>query len=271
MQAAIDSNKIAGIAARIKLCTLTTGAWRATRLHKKETEKVNHDHGTKDAAKVHVRLTDSPALHSLNKLHAAAYDAHRKITLPSAQDGFRLIPAGRELEHSALMQDFAIEHASLKASFLKEYEAEKATAPVRLNGLFDARHWPAVSLIADKFTFSTRYLACPADGTWAEWIAESARAAEDELRERLTEALDRVVANCGKDKGKIYDTMFTGLAELIGLVPDFNLTDDPEIYAAAIAAKELAALDADTIRESKTTRKQAAQKASQILAAMGAQ
>lgn len=264
----MNSKQVGEIAARVKLCALSTGAWRATRLHRGETAKVNTDHGTTNAAKVHVHLCNSAALSELGKLHAAAYDEHKKLTLPSIMDGFRLLPAGRELEHSQAMQKNATKHNTLKAQFVAEYDAEKLTAPARLNGLFDPAHWPAVETVAAKFSFATRYLPCPTDGAWGDWIAESARAAEDELRDRLTDALQRVAERCGSD-GKLYESVFSNLAEVIALVPDLNITNAPELTAAANVAKELAGLSADTIKDSKTARKNAAQKAADILAAMG--
>jgi len=266
----MNTVQIEGIAARVKLCALNTGAWRATRLHRNETQIVNAAHHTTDAAKVHVKLTNSPALHALNKLHAAAYDAHKTLTLPTIQDGFRIIPAGREFEHSRKMQEFASRHNELRDQFIVEYDADKATAPARLNGLFDPSHWPDVSTVAERFTFATRYLPCPSAGAWGDWLAESATAAEDELRERLTEALSRVASRCASD-GKLYDTVFSNLAEVIALVPDLNITQSPKLAEAAKLAQELAGLSADTIRENKTARKTAADRASQILAAMGAQ
>lgn len=262
---------ITKIASRIKLAAMNTGAWRATRLHKKETAKVNDDHHTGDAAKVHVRLTNSETLRAINCLTAEAYDAHRKLTLPAAQDGFRLLPVGREFEHSAKMAEYGAKHRALVAQFLGEYDAEKASAPVRLNGLYDAKQWPDRSIIAEKFLFSSRYLACPTDGSWADWITESARAAEDELRERLTDCLQRIAENCAKEKPKIYDTLFSNLGELLTLVPDFNFADNVTVYAASIEAKQLAALDAETIRENKAARRDAAKRANSILSALGAQ
>lgn len=262
---------ITKIASRIKLAALNTGAWRATRLHKKETEKVNADHHTTDAAKVHVRLTDSEALRAINCLTAEAYDAHRKLTLPAAQDGFRLLPVGREFEHAAKMQEYGAKHRALVAQFLGEYDSEKASAPVRLNGLYDARQWPDRAVIAEKFLFTSRYMACPTDGSWADWITESARAAEDELRERLTDCLQRIAENCAKEKPKIYDTMFSNLAELLPLVPDFNFGESLAVAKAAQEAAQLATLSADTIRESKSARREAAQRANSILSALGAQ
>lgn len=262
---------ITKLAARIKLTALNTGAWRATRLNRKETEKVNADHGTGDAAKVHVRLTNSETLHKINCLTAEAYGVHTKLTLPAAQDGFRLLPVGREFEHSGKMADFKARHAALVQQFLAEYDNEKATAPARLNGLYDARQWPDRSVIAGRFLFATRYLACPTDGSWCEWISESARAAEDELRERLTECLQRIVENCAKEKPKIYDSLIGNLAELLPLVPDFNFGESAAIAKAATDAAELAKLTADQIRDSKTARRDARERAASILSTLGAQ
>ena len=267
----MDSAQINNLAARMKLTALTTGAWRATRLHRKETGIVNAAHHTTDAAKVHVKLTNSPALTALNKLHAEAYDAHRTLTLPSIQDGLRLLPAGRELQHSQKMHEFATQHEKLKAQFIAEYADEKASAPIRLNGLYDPAHWPSEYTVAAKFSFRTRYLACPAMGEWGEWIRESADAAEAELLERLTECLQRVADRCGEPEGKLYQTVFGNLAEVVALVPDLNFNANPKIATAAKAAQELAALNAETIRDAKAARREAADKAAGILAALGKQ
>lgn len=264
----MTTKRIADIAARVKLCTLETGAWRATRLNKDESQKVNRAHALVDTAKVHVRLTNSPTLHAINKLHAAAYDAHQTLTLPCIQKGLRLLPAGKEFAHAAKMKEFAAEHARLKASFLVEYDDEKRTAPVRLNGLYDASQWPSVGTIAGRFTFITRYLECPHSGAWGDWLTESARAAEDELRERLTECLHHLATTC-KGDGKLYQSVFTNLREICELVPDLNFTDVPEFAAVAAAAQALGRLDADVLREDKAARRTASEKAASILTLFG--
>lgn len=271
----MTASRIHSLAARMKLCALNTGAWRATKLHRDESAKVNAAHHQTDTAKVHVKLTNSTALHELNKLHAEAYSQHKRLTLPTVQDGLRLLPVGREFEHSQVMQDFGAKHEALKVQFLAEYSDEARTAPVRLNGLYDARHWPHVSVISGKFSFRTKYLSCPTEGSWADWITESAQAAEEELRERLTEALshlrDRCAAIDGKKAGKLYGTVFSNLADVCALVPDLNFTADPQLEFAAQSAIELGKLDADTLRENHSARRDAASKAASILAAMGAQ
>lgn len=258
----------AAVAARTKLAVLNTGAWRATRLHRGETRAQNRLHGTGDKAKVTVRITDHPALHELNKLHAAAYAAHKRITLPTVQDGMRLVPAGRELEHSSVMQKFADEHNRLVAEFLADYDAEREAAPAKLNGLYDPSMWPTRAEVARKFSFGTRYLATPSEGEWGDWLVESASAAEAELRERLTEALERVRDRCKSD-GRLYATVFDSIRELAELVPDLDFSADQKYAPVVKAMKPLTELHADLLRDDETGREKAAKRAASILSVLG--
>lgn len=256
---------VTSIAARTKLCMLQTGSWRATRLHRDETAAENARHNT-SAAKVMVRVSDHPALSKLGKLHSAAYSEHKSLTLPTVQDGMRLLPAGRELEHADRMTKHADQHNQLVREFLADYDTEREDAPVRLNGLYDASMWPSHDTVADKFTFRTRYLATPTEGAWADWLGESARAAEDDVRERLTEALRRVRDRCRAD-GALYATVFDNIRELAALVPDLDVTDSFAPVVQALAP--LTALHAETLRDDERGRELAAQRASSILSVLG--
>lgn len=256
---------IEGIAARTKLCILQTGAWRATRQHRAETNAENARHNT-NAARVLVRVSDHPALSDITKLHAAAYQRHKRITLPSVQDGMRILPAGREFEHAEEMRRFADKHAALVAAFLADYDSERAAAPVRLNGLYDASMWPAHSDVERRFAFRTRYLPTPVTGDWADFLAASTEAAEAELRERLTEALTRVRDRCKSD-GKLYASVFDSVRDLAELVPDLDLTGD---YAPVVAAMApLAVVTADKIRDDEAARQETAKTAASILSVLG--
>lgn len=256
---------VAEVAARTKLAVLNTGRWQATRQHRKETNAVNTAHGT-NAAKVLVRVSDHPALSALTKLHAEAYQEHRRLTLPSAQDGMRLLPAGREFEHAEAMRKISDRHNVLVAEFLADYESERKNAPARLNGLYDPAMWPSASAIADKFSFRTRYLPCPADGAWGEWLEASAQEAEAELRERISEALKRVRDRCKAD-GKLYASVFDAIRDLTNLVPDLDFSGE---YAPVVEAmKPLANIHAEDVRDAPRARAKVAKQAADILSVLG--
>ncbi len=259
--------KIEKIAERLVLTTLSTSAWRATRIHKAETKATRERHNS-DSPKVLVTICDHEALTDLAKLHAEAYHAHRGLTLPSVQDGLRMLPASRQLQHSDEMRLLADRHREIVAKFIKDYDKELAAAPVRLNGLFDASLWPKKAEVERRFGFATRYLACPVEGAWGEWLTESSEIAEDALRAQLAEALTRVRDRC-KGDGKLYSTVFSNLAELVAMVPDLNLTAAKDIETAAKAAKAISSLDADALRDDEPRRTQIAKDAGRILTMLG--
>jgi hypothetical protein len=256
---------IQAIADRTKLVTLTTTSWRATKAHKPETLRVNETHHTQRIAKVTVKLCESAALTTIGSIDSAAYLAHRRLTMPSMLDGMRLLPAGREMEHSKLMQEFAGQRSVAQREFAIEYPALRASAPQRLNGLYDPTMWPDSSAIAEKFSFATRYMSTPTEGAWSDWLLESARAGQEEIAERLRDALTRVATRVGTTDGKLFQTVFTDLRDLCALVPDFNLLDDPTLtHVASLAADGIAQYNADTVRADTDARTAIAERARQL-------
>lgn len=256
------------LASRIKLVTLNTGAWRAQKLNRKESQDVNARHGTSDAAKVIVRLTDHAALVALYKLHSEAYGEHRRLTLPSVQDGIRVVPCGREIEHSQVMASFVRKHQSLVMEFLADYDQIRLEAPIKLNGLFDGRQWPEVSIVQSKFSFDTRYLPCPSDGAWSDWLNESAQAGQAELRERLVTSA-RHLATVLQSDGKLYQSALDNLRDVCDLAGDgFNLLDDPIIAQAARELRQPACQTAESLRDAKSVRQATGETVSNILATL---
>jgi hypothetical protein len=256
---------IAGIAARTILVTHTTGAFRAMKQHKAETVAENLRHNT-DAARVQVRISSHPALTKIYKLDAAAYQEHKRLTLGSIQDGMRILPFGRQFEHAETMRKFADDRARLVAEFLADYDNERALAPARLNGLYDASMWPPHEVVERAFKFETRYLPTPTDGAWGDFLAASTEAAEAELQDRLRKALTTVKDRCGSD-GKLFASVFDNLRDLAALVPDLDFTGD---FAPVVAALEpLTKINADSIRDDTNARQETSQTAASILSVLG--
>lgn len=258
----------ASIAARTKIATLKTGAWRANVTNSRESREVNSKCASGNAAVVKVRLLEGGTLDCIISNHAAAYIAHKRLTMPTVQDGMRLLPAGREFEHAQEMQGFSSTHERLVSAFLAEYDQLKADAPRSLGSLYDAAQWPDENTIARKFSFSTRYLSTPSDGQWGEWLAETAMAAIQDFREQLREALQRVADRCSAN-GKLYDTVFTNLRDLVALSTDLNIANDPLIAQIATLAAPLAANEAEILRDDKAARKAVAETANGILSYFG--
>lgn len=253
------------VAAKLKVATVSLGRWQATRQNRKATREVNEQHNT-DAAKVLVRVSNHPALKELQQLHQEVYAEHRRLTVPSAQDGMRLLPAGREFEHAEAMRKFGDRHNALVEAFLADYPNERKAARARLNGLFEESMFPSVQNMPDKFKFQTRYLPCPTDGAWSEWVATSAEEAEAEVRKRLSDALKRVRENC-KGDGKLFASVFESIRELVELVPDLDISGE---FAPVVKAMEpLAAIHSEDIRKDESARRKVSKQADSILSVLG--
>lgn len=260
---------ITEIARRVKIVTLKTGAWRPTRLHKRETAAENARHGTVDQARVSVRVCDHPALAKLATIHKECYQEHIRITRPTVQDGMRLLPLTLELEYGKKLGDFASRHQGLTAEFLAAYDSEKASAPARLNGLYDSSFWPSIEKVEKKFRLEVQYLPCPIDGEWKDWLSVSVHMAQDELREQLGDAIKRIAERCASD-GKLYQSVFSNLADILALVPDLDLAGDPLIRSIAQQAQLLADQDKDAVASSQNKRRAIAQEATRLAVMFGA-
>lgn len=255
----------ARLSAKAVIATLNLSAWRVAKQHRGETAAVNAKHGVKDKAKVSVVICDHPALLEIYRLHTEARTEHYRLTLPAGDKGLRLLPVARQMEHARVMGDYRSKVDALLRDFVADYPAERAAAPARLNGLYVENQWPATGdEVAAKFAFGVRCLPVPDEGQWSEWMAEAATAAQDDLTERLREAILHVAERLADPKAIFRDSLTSNLADLLALVPDLNIAADPKIAAIADRAKDLLAHDADTLREDPIARAHVAATAAEI-------
>jgi hypothetical protein len=162
------------------------------------------------------------------------------------------------------MQDFGARIQQLVTIFLADYDTVRTDAPARLNGLYVAAHWPTHDVVASKFSFTTRYLPVPDVGQWAEWFAEASACAQEELRDRLSDAIRKVAVKLRDPKAIFRDTLVSNLTEILALVPDLNIADDPQIADLARQAGDLVEHDAETLRDDPIARANTASRADEI-------
>lgn len=255
----VDFNKVAGSAV---LAVLNMGKPAANAKHKGETMAVNEKHHVRDIAKVMVTLLDGNSYKAVSNYQATIRADHKRLTLPSTEENMRLLPAGRELEHSQLMTKHATEHARLVEQFMSEYDDVKEKRRIEMNGLYDPSKWPDRNVMAAKFYVRTQYLPMPTNGQWLEWLEKSLAPAEAELQDRLRKALEKVSERCKSD-GKLHASVFDNLRELVALVPDLDFAGS---FAPAIdAIQPLTAMHAEFLRDNEHARDVVARTADSIL------
>lgn len=252
------------IASRAVIARFQTGAWRTVKRHKDETKAENARHGLTNEARVDVQICTHPALEGISDLVCEARLEHYRLTLPAADEGMRLLPGSRQLEHSQVMQTYGVRHSNLVAQFLADYDNVRVSAPARLKGLYVAEQWPDHDVVASKFKFRCTYLPVPDMGQWGEWLAESAELAQAELRSRLGDAIRKLAAKLADPKAIFRDTLVSNLSDVLSLVPDLNIADDPELATLATRAKALTMVEPDTLREDMVARATVAERAQEL-------
>lgn len=265
----MNNSNVISVAERMKVAILNQGFFNVKRKHKGETREENNRHGLSDDAEVYIKLIkDHESLLKAQSIKGQIYIEHRHLTLPSPVDGMRVMPAGREFEHSDKISKMRNDFNSHIKDFLDDYDNVVENARRRLNGLFDQSMFPPSHVMQSKFYNNVKYMDCPTSGNWGEWINETLELGKIELQDRLVTAARKLIDVCSGD-GKLYSSVLENLEDVCSLAGDFNLGEDPII---ARAAKELLPVatdfSAEVLRDNRSLKRDTALRAKQILSVL---
>jgi hypothetical protein len=200
-----------------------------------------------------------------------------------------LLPAKCIDKFMAQISKLRYEHDALVADWLSNYDAIIEQARAKLNGDFNAARYPSREEVSKKFTMTVSYSPLPDSGDYRidvskelmdEVAAETKRDAEArfdkarcELRQRLIDKLEHLADRCKaineNDKAKWYESNISNLEELIELMPDMMLGDDPALTAALDDARKiLRGVDSDTIKANESVRDDVRKRAAAIVSSL---
>lgn len=260
------------LAERIKLVSLSQGSWGVNKLNKPESlaVKAKHNLSAEINPLVHVPIVVDEKLDTLKTLKGQIYTQHRLMTLPSIQEGQRILPVGKELEHSNMIRDFRPKWDDAVEAFGDVYQRLADEAPLKYGGLYDSRHWLPKSVILSKFRLTVHYLPCSTEGAWGDWLEQTAEIATAEYRQRIVDKARHLVDKCRDSDGRIFRACIDNLQEICGEEKNFNLANDPIIKEGISKFNELAAgLSVEALRENTTLREDTAKRAEEILGLFG--
>ena len=262
------STFIESLAERMKIAILVQQFWNPKRQHKTESREENYRHGLDKDAEVYIKLIRHDSLTKAQAVKGKIYTEHRRLTLPSPVDGMRVVPVGREWEHSQNLSVLRAEFDTHVQEFLNNYDDIVQQAKIRLKTLFDPTMFPPEHIMRQKFGNNIRYMECPTNGSWNEWLNETAELGKMELQDRLVSSARKLIDVCSGD-GKLYSSVLDNLKEICEMAGDYNLLGDPIISKAASELLPVVTdFDADTLRESKVLRNDVGERARQILSVL---
>lgn len=276
------------ITSGMMLITLNVSDWRARKLDKAETKQLNEMHQAKDnAGRVFKTLLPNSINHdNLMTQKGKIRNYIYAQTLPWAVDGARVLPVDRYLDVASTLGAMIDEWRGLLKTFLDGYaeDVRRATLPWPdgLGGLFKQEDYPRVDDIERLFHISVGFAPVPSANDWRVELAEEEmevlrRSVEKQAaagNERMMkEAWHRVHDVCKRaherlsdEKGRFTSTLVTNALELAALLPSFNVTNDPDMAAAAKRIqKAFEGVDAEDLKAAPTVRQQVADDVGSIM------
>jgi len=282
-----------GLAAKAVLSNVHITQWAGRRFDREITDEVNREHdAADDAGRYNKLLVDKKALFQIQRIVTEARVYHIKMTQPWSDSGPRILPAKLYLDYTKRMDELKIEFKREVDNFLDIYPSLIAKRQKELNGWFREADYPTPAKLATMFSFDVQIYPCPdADDFRVDLAKEHEddvrraieRAMKASLDEAMREPVRRIIAtvgrmaerlnaykpasNGGKAEGIFRDTLVDNVRELAGLLPAFNLRDDPALSSlASRIERDLTVEDASTLRDNDQVRKAVAKSAEEILA-----
>lgn len=266
---------------------LQIGVWQGYRLDKEASRKVTEDaNAVSDAARVNKHLVPKEALKPVQSAANSVRVHFYTKTLPWKDNGDRLLTRAMFIkfieEHERLVGEF---HTAVDTFITKAYPKARDQAEFRMGDLFKHDDYPSPESLRRRFYINMDIDAVTESGDFRVSLdkehADAVRSQmESALQDRIGRAmqdiwarLSDVVGHFAKTMAKsdqvFRDTTVSNIEELIELLPDLNVLDDPTLKAMGeeIRAK-LTGIDPKDLRKQPAVRSQAAKDAEAIMAKM---
>lgn len=282
------------ISTRAMLAELTISQWSARRHDKAVSAEVAQQHDSDVAiGKFNKSLVANGALKPVQSAASELRTYHYTNTLPWSDSGPRILPAENYMAYTAGIRERRTAFERAVAAFLVDYDSHVEDARKRLGSLYRASDHPTRAQLERRFACESRFLPLPdaddfrvalgdleerrirdqIEARMSETIAAAHRSLWQRCHDAVAHMVERLNAYQRDDEGKVVatfrDSLVENIRELVELLPRLNLTGDPELEAMRRRIeRELAAHDADELRQDETVRIDVARQAADILSAM---
>lgn len=231
------------------------------------------------------------ALEPLEKLVNEARGYHAKVTLPF-DNGIGILPAALVVEYGDEMRAYKAKFQGLvETHFVPRYDEMIDWARAEHNGTFSPEDYPGIDEMVECFKFRTEPLPVPDAGHFeaamtsllgvdAEGVnirvADAMQEAQKELMRRLIEPVSAMAKKLkeapkeGKEDIIFRDTLVDNVKEIAVLAPKLNIAGDAQIDAFVAEMAAITKYSAESLRESKVTRNEVADRADAIAKKMAA-
>jgi hypothetical protein len=276
---------------RALLVKLTIANWTASKTDSEVTDAVIEDQNAHaGAGRFTKKLFGKDALKQISKAVGSARVAHRTLTLPWEDNGFRIITTDGYQNYSKIMRRCRQVMEENVTSFIEGYGDYVKQAREELGKMFKKDDYPTADEAKLKFNFDVEPMPIPTSQDFRAKVSDSeAKAIAKDIERRQKARLDaamkdvweRVADATGKmaeklsayepkkglkgAEGVFKSSLVDNVRNLAELLPSLNINNDPELKSIhKMILTNLVEHDADDLKGDAKKRALAAKAAKQI-------
>lgn len=196
--------------------------------------------------------------------------------------GVNLMPTSRYMEVAEQLGKYELQFNQTVTAFMNNFANVLSEARETQGLMFDPAAYPDLTELRNEFSFKVRFMPFAEVGEFAQLDgiseddkrqlqAEMAKQydaafaeSHKELYTKLFKAVQRIVTQTSKEKGRIYDTLTGDLEELIDILPDLNFMGDQTLDGLLDECRNIA-IDPQVLRTSPEARERVSEDAAAIL------
>lgn len=268
------------------LISLSVSYWGAKVTDDSVVEELTTGHQTeREVHDYRKRLAPAEEVRKFKVVRSRARAYLRDKTLPWIDGGTRILPSPLYLDVAKKLREFHTEWESVVSEFFRKFPAIKAAEKKRQGSLYNDDDYPTVDSLRRKFGWDVSVFPIPSKDDWRvnvgdkeavaikkqieSRVKEALSVATKDLWRRLHEVVESLAKKMRESDPTFRDSIIENIRDLVGLLPDLNVADDPRLEEMRRKVEaELAKLNPDELREDGKMRKQTADAADAILKAM---
>lgn len=277
------------ITEKAMLVAVHISVWTAIKHDREVSRKVADQHGARQGAGRYNKklLQQAAKLDAIRTLAGQIRTHVYKITLPWSDEGYRILPASLYFQLAGQMKEFERQFYTAVDEFLAEYPVYIEQVRPALSALFRPEDYPDAQQIRNKFEIRLDILPIPNGEDFRVALSDEQRArisreidaqvraslekGTRELWMRLRKLVEHMVARLQEPEGRLYASVVDNIVDLIEVMPDLNLTNDPALHAFADEIRtRLCAASAKELKNNDLLRSTTVQDAADIASRMAA-
>jgi hypothetical protein len=198
------------------------------------------------SVKVVKALFDKKDLSDMRTHVTEARKVHNRMTLPWNDGGQRLLPSSMFSDYQAEMMECKSNFDYTVELFVKDYEAIKRRAKLRLGDIYDESDYPDITQVSDRFKMRTSIVPMPKSEDFRSHglndadvavlkkememeIAEKSKTAIKDILFRIKDAFSHLSEKLDQDKSRIHQRTVDRVFDVLEEAQKLNVYDNESI------------------------------------------